>query len=60
MDHSQRCDVSNIPGTDFKLENKKLKGEIESLKTQHRIEKLEMKNQSLKSKNQFFFESSRR
>ena len=52
MDHSQRCDVSNIPGTDFKLENKKLKDEIESLKTQHRIEKLEMENQSLKWENQ--------
>ena len=52
MDHDQRCDVSNIPGTDFKLENKKLKDEIESLKTQHRIEKLEIENQSLKWENQ--------
>ena len=48
MNHVQRCDVSNVPGTDFKMENKKLKDEIESLKTQHRIEKLEIENQSLK------------
>ena len=48
---NQRCDGSTVPGKDLELENRKLKEEIESLKSkqaEQEVEKLKLENLILK------------
>ena len=52
---NQRCDASSVPGKDLEFENRKLKEEIESLKSkqaEQEVEKLKLENQILKLENQ--------